>query len=133
MLPEVPSVEPEAGRAYTAASGARIADEGFKQFLVRTSSGPRALTMRLGGVTKPLLSVADMVDQGHTVTFSRQGSCVTHDKTGAVLSLTRRNRVFEVDLPVIGPVQGEQRMHLNPLEHEVVSRPGVEHEVVSRP
>eukprot|EP00971_Amphidinium_carterae_P340275 6478522-Amphidinium_carterae.2 len=84
-------------------------------------------------VTKPLLSVADMVDQGHTVTFSRQGSCATHDKTGAVLPRTRRNRVFEVDLQVLGPVQGEPRMHLNPLEHEVVSRQGVEHVVVSRP
>ena len=51
-------------------------------------------------MTKALASVADMVDQGHTVVFAKERAFAVHEETKEVLEFKRRNKVYEFDIDV---------------------------------
>ena len=51
-------------------------------------------------VTKPLAAVADMVDAGQVVVFSKHGSFAVNELTGEKLAFTRRTKVYEFEMAV---------------------------------
>ena len=57
-------------------------------------------------VTKALLSVADMVDKGHVVIFSKKLSFAYHPQDKQYVDFVRRNTVFEFDMEVDPPPKG---------------------------
>jgi hypothetical protein len=58
------------------------------------------LRVTVAKVRRPLLAVSEMVDAGHRVVFSQEGSFAEHIKTGKVTKLVRRNGIFEMDVKV---------------------------------
>ncbi|CAK0903034.1 unnamed protein product, partial [Prorocentrum cordatum] len=98
----------EGGEAISCktASGHCVSDEGEKH-LVGTMPGAsqaRAAKFRVADVSKPLLSVAEMVDSGHLLVFDSEGgqdmSYACHRASRDVVKFCRRNKVYEMDVHV---------------------------------
>ena len=75
------------------------------------------MRFRVAGVSKPLLSVAELVDADHRVIFDKIDGCdisrAVNKVTGMTLPFVRRGKIFELDWHV-GEVLGQ----LCPLEAE---------------
>ncbi|CAK0876009.1 unnamed protein product [Prorocentrum cordatum] len=98
----------EGGQAisYKTASGHYVNDEG-ERLLVGAMPGAsqaRAAKFRVADVSKPLLSVAEMVDFGHRLVFDSEGgqdiSYAYHKTSGDVVKFCRRNNVYEMGMHV---------------------------------
>ncbi len=101
FVPLEATPESRSGQYFSAANGGRVYNLGRRilRGLLGTATGPmRGIKATVTEVTKALLSVADLVDTGHTVIFSRSGSRAVHDETGEVTEFTRRRNTFEVTL-----------------------------------
>ena len=100
-------VRPRAGpeRKLRNASGGLIAEYGDKHLAVKgtSSAAPPIQVVRAttAAVSKNLLAVADLVDAGHRVVFSKDVCVIKHETTGRELQMRRRGRAFEVDFAVV--------------------------------
>ncbi|CAK0830057.1 unnamed protein product [Prorocentrum cordatum] len=131
----------EGGQAisYTTASGHYANDEGEK-ILVGTMPGAsqaRAAKFRVADISKPLLSVAEMVDSGHRLVFDSEGgqdiSYACHQTSGDVVKFCRRNKVYEMDMhvdPYVPEVCPFEVAGHEPPEGEA-GQPGAAHEEVA--
>ncbi|CAK0843605.1 unnamed protein product [Prorocentrum cordatum] len=131
----------EGGQAisYKTASGHYVNDEGEKILVgaMPGASQARAAKFRVADISKPLLSVAEMVDSGHRLVFDSEGgqdiSYAYHKTSGDVVKFCRRNKVYEMDMhvdphvPEVCPV--EVAGH-EPPEGEA-GQPGAAHEEVA--
>ncbi|CAK0826156.1 unnamed protein product [Prorocentrum cordatum] len=129
------------GRAisYKTASGHYVNDEGEK-ILVGTMPGAsqaRAAKFRVADISKPLLSVAEMVDSGHRLVFDSEGgqdiSYACHKTSGDVVRFCRRNKVYEMDMhvdPYVPEVCPVEVAGHEPPEGEA-GQPGAAHEEVA--
>ena len=109
---DYPLVETKESRAnvhYRAANGSLVKDLGCRTVATRTEKGDvRYIRARAADVVKPLLSVAEMVDAGHTVVFSKDRSYAKHMESGREIDFARRQGVFEVDFEVLPGPFGRQ-------------------------
>ena len=88
---------------YVTASGNRIRNEGEKQIKIKTKTGDvRQMTFQVAKVTKPLCSVSNICEKGHTVVLDESGSYVKHKKTGAVIQLKKGRGVYVMDAAIMG-------------------------------
>ena len=116
-----------------------MSDEG-ERHLVGTMPGAsqaRAAKFGVADVSKPLLSVADMVDSGHRLVFDSEGgqdvSYAYHKASGDVVKFCRRNKVYEMDLhvdPCVQEVCPVEAAGPEPPEGEA-DQPGPAHEEVA--
>ncbi|CAK0856358.1 unnamed protein product [Prorocentrum cordatum] len=121
------------------ASGHYVNDEGEKILVgaMPGASQARAAKFRVADISKPLLSVAEMVDSGHRLVFDSEGgqdiSYAYHKTSGDVVKFCRRNKVYEMDMhvdpcvPEVCPVEVAGR---EPPEGEA-GQPGAAHEEVA--
>ena len=99
-----PDVELQPGDnvSFLAADGSVISELGKKSLVGKMTGDQelRGIRAKVAPVHKALLSVADMVDQGHRVVFDSEddgGSFAVHKATGHSTRFDRRRNVYEVD------------------------------------
>ena len=91
------------GGCYWTASGNRVPDLGTRRLFGTVGKSRVGLRASAADVTKALASVADMVDNGYTILFSRDHSFAVSPKRPASdqrIDFVRRNRVYEFDMEV---------------------------------
>ena len=130
--PVTPTAESRARATYRTATGAEVRDEGMKSVAGRpagAAAGLRLAHFRVAGVSKPLMSVAEMVDANYSVIFERDDRGVDRSRsidreTGEVLYFVRRNNVYEVDWAVMpyDELANEPKGDLNALGDVEVSQ-----------
>ena len=82
------------GLKFRAASGTPLPSAGKR--ILQTADG-RKLRTEVGDVVKNLLSVADLCDTGHRVTFDNvAGYHAVHRVTGAILTFERIGNEFDL-------------------------------------
>ncbi|CAK0851548.1 unnamed protein product, partial [Prorocentrum cordatum] len=130
----------EGGQAISCktASGHYVNDEGEKILAgaMPGASQARAAKFRVADISKPLLSVAEMVDSGHRLVFDSEGgqdvSYAYHKTSGDVVRFCRRNKVYEMDMhvdpyvPEVCPVE----VAGHELPEGEAGQPGAAHEEV---
>ena len=98
MLENVPVKAGQAskrGVQYETANGERIANLGEQSFAAHTAEGSaRRVTAQVCEVNKALLSVRRMMESGHTVVFSSNGSFIQDDATQEIMHLEDKNGLF---------------------------------------
>ena len=100
-----PTYESTQGIMYTSASGHKIADEGIRYPIVKTSTGQmRALSMRVADVNSPLISVYDMINKDQRVVFDTEGSYVEHKHTGQRIKIDWHGHNPVMEFRVLEPV-----------------------------
>ncbi|CAK0861852.1 unnamed protein product, partial [Prorocentrum cordatum] len=131
----------EGGQAisYKTSSGHYVNDEGERPLAgaMPGASLARAAKFRVAGASKPLLSVAEMVDSGHRLVFDSEGgqdiSYAHHETSGDVVQFFRRNKVYEMDMhvdPYVPEVCPVEVAGHEPPEGEA-GQPGAAHEQVA--
>jgi hypothetical protein len=109
-----PILESEGSRNdqhYLVADGGRIPNYGEQKVKVVTEEGHLCgLTFQLTDVTRPILSVGKMTDNGHDVTFNKRGGTITNGATGQVTKFNKMkgNYIMTVWLKPAPPEKGEQ-------------------------
>ena len=94
-VPLQPSPASRRGVEYEVANGQRIPNLGQKTFAGVTPDGTRrAVTAQVCDVNKGLMSVAKLVDAGHTVIFAREGSRIIDDTTGETIPLHQSGGMY---------------------------------------
>ena len=98
LLPGHPIAENAAslaGERYLTADGKQIPNRGEQRITFKTWEGHDcSLRLQVADVTKPLLSVAQLVDTGHDVAFGRTGGTIRHPQTGRTIAFTRRAGLY---------------------------------------
>ena len=97
-VPNIPVEEGAASKAgvkYAMANGEAIENEGEKLMLVNFAEGvERYLTAQVTDVSKPLLSVSQMVKAGNTVVFSPQGSWIYEEESGEFMEMEESKGMY---------------------------------------
>ena len=111
--PQAALVKGEAyGRNYTAANGSAIKNKGGKVVSMVTQEGQwKNLKFQVCDVTRPLASVAKIVDAGHTVVFGPSwegGSYILNLETIEKTWLTQRDGVLVFEA-VVAPIEWQAR------------------------
>jgi len=91
------------GGCYWAASGNRVPDLGTRRLFGTVGKSRVGLRASAADVKTALASVADMVDNGYTIVFSKDRSFAVNPKRPAGdrrIDLVRRSRVYEFDMEV---------------------------------
>jgi len=103
-IPTVPGAASRAGVRYAMANGDAIENEGEKIMLVGFTEGvERLLTAQVTDVTKPLLSVSQMVKAGNTVVFSPGGSYIWEESSGEYMEMELINGMYMLKVWVKKP------------------------------
>ena len=90
-----PSPASRRGVEYEVANGHRIPNLGQKTFTGVTPEGTRrSVTAQVCDVNKGLMSVAKLVNAGHTVVFAREGSRIIDDATGETIELHQSGGMY---------------------------------------
>ena len=82
-------------------------DLGTRSLIGKIGGRRRGLRASAADVSKALVSVADMVDQGNVVLFSKDRSFAYHPKSKETIEFARRNKVYEFDIEVEPYVGGK--------------------------
>ena len=101
--PLEPNEMSASGGCYRTASGARIPDLGTRRLIGRVGGTRIGLRASAADVTKALASVADMVDNGYSVVFSKNRSFAINRQRPEgeqIIEFTRRDRTYEFDMEV---------------------------------
>ena len=99
MVQAVRATDPNPNASYRLADGSTIPNKGYKSFVGITDDGfKRALKASVTDVDRPLLSVAQIVQNGNRVDFSSQGSYVGHPKTRERLALEQKGGLFTLKM-----------------------------------
>ncbi len=94
------------GVKYVAAGGKELANQGEKKVKIITNEGAKCMIkFQVAGVRKPLVSVSRICDEGHEVTFTKDGGHIRHLETNQLTKFVRKNGVYVMDVHVI-PVGG---------------------------
>jgi hypothetical protein len=103
-VPVQPSEGSKRGLVYMSASGAKLPNQGEKQFSMMTSEGNWAeATFQVADVTRPLCSVTKVCDKGNRVVFEANGGYIENLATGVCTSFARQNNVYVMDMFVEEP------------------------------
>ena len=117
-----PTYESEVGIGYTSACGTTIPDQGLKQSIIRTKdAGVFRMNMRIAKVTKPLLSVEEMMYKNHRIVFDLPKSYIENKDAGKRTEIvwedSSPNLIVDVLEPIEEDKQLEQILQLNQLEN----------------
>ena len=98
------SKDQQTGTRYMAANGSAIVDEGCRTLYGTFSRGgpTTGARFRVADVSRPLMSIADMLDRGNKVIFERDRNGVNASRvvtsTGATIPISERKRTFEISM-----------------------------------
>ena len=93
-----PSPGSKRGVKYVAADGAKLPNLG--QMVVAFENGVGTagkILFQVANITKPLVSVSKLIDDGHQVVFDKRASYIIHVESGRKMMLKRERGVFIVD------------------------------------
>ena len=94
-IPIHPGAASRAGVKYAMANGDAIENEGEKVMHVSFAEGvERYLTAQVTDVSKPLLSVSQMVKAGNTVVFSPEGAWIYEESSGEYMEMEERKGMY---------------------------------------
>ena len=103
-IPTQPGAASRAGVRYALANGEAIENEGEKIMHVSFLEGvERYLTAQVTDVSKPLLSVSQLVKSGNTVVFSPEGSWIYEEASGEYMEMEERNGMYMLKVWVKKP------------------------------
>ena len=93
------------GKAYSAANGQTIKNEGERLVSMVTKEGQwKNMTFQVCDVTRPLASVSKIVEAGHSVVFNpandARGSFIQNQATGEKTWLTAKDGVYVLETKV---------------------------------
>ena len=96
---------------YLTADGGRIPNLGEQSVKVVTKEGHECgLRFQVADVTRPLLSVTQLVRSGNLVQFTTQGGTITHRARGWKIKFEKRGGVYALDLEIRRqPLGGSRR------------------------
>ena len=112
--PLEPNEMSASGGCYRTAGGARIPDLGTRRLVGNVGGARMGLRASAADVTKALASVADMVDNGYSVVFSKDRSFAINRQRPEgeqIIEFTRRDRVYEFDMEVEPHSGGRSDFH----------------------
>ena len=99
MVRAVRATDPNPNANYRLADGSTIPNKGYKNFVGVTEEGfKRTLRASVTDVDRPLLSVAQIVQNGSKVVFTSQGSYVENLKTRERLALEQKGGLFTLNM-----------------------------------
>ena len=83
---------------YVAANGATLPNLGQMVVAFENSVGTAGrILFQVASITKPLVSVSKLVDDGHQVVFDEKASYIIHKASGRKMLLKRERGVFIVE------------------------------------
>ena len=97
----------------TAKRGApKIQDEGKRALFTKAETGehPQRLNTRQADVFEPLMSVPDIVDQGHMVVFDSEGSFAVNKDSGRKTHFERTGKKWQVNLQIEAPEKANKKI-----------------------
>ena len=110
--PDYPAVpDKEAGKVYESATGQQVIDEGVSRLVCMQNGKVRIIKTRRAGVTKPLLSVHDMTQQGLRVVFEKDHGFAEVIQTGERIPFVHKNKVWELTMDVVPYKEAEAVLH----------------------
>ena len=93
-----PSERSRAGRGYKAANGSSLPNSGQKKVLFKTSAGAqKGVTWQMTRVTRPLLSVGKLRQNGYAIHFDENPRMV-NKRTSEITPLREINGLFVLDM-----------------------------------
>ena len=93
-----PSLGSKRGVKYVAANGSRIPNLGQMVVAFENSLGTVGkIIFQVAEITKPLVSVSKLIDDGHQVVFDQRASYIVHKESGKEMKLRRERGVFIID------------------------------------
>ena len=117
MLPEVKITKADKARNFVAANGAPMKHYGEKVVKFRGERGGIAsMKFQVSDVTKPLASVARIVEQGNIVQMAKDEDCfILSVSTGRKIPIERRGGTYVMDAEYV--IEDD-------IEHQDFTRPG---------
>ena len=110
FLPHVPVIkDAKVGTSYIAANGNKMPDYGRKHVFGRFEGAEaiKGLKFRVTDVKRPLMSVAAILDNGHTVVFARNPDGSSNSRIecsdGTEIRITEDKKTFSVKFDPTGP------------------------------
>ena len=103
----------QSGQTYRTASGEAVRDEGLK-YLFGTGGGtcsPMVVRSRVAKVSRPLLSVASLVDNGFEVLFTKNKACAENPDTGRCFDFVRQGSTWTLPMQLDAPEGANQRLN----------------------
>ena len=97
----------DGGAKFRSASNHPIIDQGSRGLVghLGGSKLARGIRFRVGGIRKPLLCAAEMVDAGYRVVLDQDNgidkSHMINKKTGEVSSLVRSGKIYNMEMDVL--------------------------------
>ena len=89
------------GQNYVSASGDRVPNMGEQVVKFVTPEGRRSkLKWQNAPITKPLLSISHICDNGHEVMFTKTGGTIRNLKSGRTTTFRRKNNVYVLDMAI---------------------------------
>ena len=81
-----------------AANGSRIPNLGQMVVAFENSLGAAGeILFQVAQITKPLVNISKLIDDGHQVVFDQRASYIVHKETGKKMMLRREGGVFIID------------------------------------
>ena len=100
MFEHVPVVRGRAAEeevAYLAADGGRIPNLGEQRIRMKVDKHIIATIFQVADVTKPVLSVTKLTEDGNEVRFNRRGGTISDPRSGKTVSFVRRRGVYVLE------------------------------------
>ena len=87
------------GQCYTSADGGKIENKGQQHLRVTTEEGRELIAKcQVGPVTRPLLSVSQVIDAGHLVMLDHTGGWIYNWGDESWTRVNRSKDVYEIEL-----------------------------------
>ena len=99
------------GCTYRTANGNSLSDLGCKYLVdAKDSRDPLVIRARVADVSRPLMSVAALVDAGNQVVFEKDGAYALNPKTGRKIDFERTSGGWNYRMTVAAPVDANRKL-----------------------
>ena len=118
-------------RAYSCANATKVTDEGLRVLATKGTPEKKPMLMRTrkAKVRRPLLCVADLVDNNKTVIFDTTGSFAVDKRTGDKQMFERKGKGWDLTLDLQAPDAANEEFSklraLAAVEKETVEQPQI--------
>ena len=97
-----PKKEFRMGAEYTTANNGKVQEMGKRVPVVKFENGSiKKMSFKVGSVNKVLGAVSDICATGNRVIFDDDGSYIQNKKTGEIVPVHKRNKVYVFPIQVV--------------------------------